>query len=220
MTRQLKDSLYEQVARIGKAFSSPKRLELLELLAQSEKTVEILARESGIDVRLASAHLRVLRNASLVHARKAGKHVFYRLAGEDVAGLIVNLRHVAGEHLLELKMALERIVGNPGKLAAYRRDEFMERARNGEVVVIDVRPRHEYEEGHLPFARSMPLEEIVERLSELPKDREIVAYCRGPFCLLSDQAVALLEKQGYRVSKISDGVAEWKAAGLTVENRA
>ncbi|MBA3059621.1 MAG: metalloregulator ArsR/SmtB family transcription factor [Gammaproteobacteria bacterium] len=214
--RLLKDTLYEQVARIGKAVSSPKRLELLELLAQGEKTVEALACELSADIKLTSAHLRVLKEARLVTSRRDGKYIIYQLAGNDIAGLWVNLREVAEEHLLELKMALRQMMADPAKLSAVGREALLDQARRGEVVVIDVRPLAEYATAHLPFARSMPLAEIEQRLAELPSDTEIVAYCRGPFCLLSDEAVALLAAKGYRVRKIFDGVIEWQAAGLAV----
>lgn len=216
--RTLKDLLYEQVARIGKAVSSPKRLELLELLAQGEKTVEMLASELSVDIKLTSAHLRALKEARLVTSRRDGKYIIYRLAGSDVAGLWVNLRQVAEEHLLELKIALGQMVADPARLSAVSRETLLEQARRGDIVVIDVRPLHEYETAHLPFARSMPVAEIEKRLTELPDGTEIVAYCRGPFCLLSDEAVALLAAKGYRVRKILDGVSEWQAAGLPVES--
>lgn len=212
--RTLKDLLYEQVARIGRAVSSPKRLEILELLAQGEKTVETLAGELSIDVKLASAHLRSLKAARLVDTRRDGKYVVYRLSGTDVANLWVVLREVAEEHLLELRVALQQMVSDPDKLASIGREALLQQARNGEVLVIDVRPREEYDVAHLPFARSMPVAEIERRLSELPRDRQIVAYCRGPFCLLSDEAVDLLAARGFEVRKIRDGVSEWKAAGL------
>ncbi|MCO5108697.1 MAG: metalloregulator ArsR/SmtB family transcription factor [Burkholderiaceae bacterium] len=212
--RTLKDLLYEQVARIGRAVSSPKRLEILELLAQGEKTVETLAGELAIDVKLASAHLRSLKAARLVDARRDGRYVVYRLSGTDVANLWVVLREVAEEHVLELRVALQQMVSDPDKLASVGRETLLQQARDGEVLVIDVRPREEYDVAHLPFARSMPVAEIERRLSELPRDRQIVAYCRGPFCLLSDEAVDLLAARGFEVRKIRDGVSEWKAAGL------
>lgn len=215
--RLLKDLLYEQVARIGKAVSSPKRLELLELLAQGEKTVEALAGELSVDVKLTSAHLKALKDARLVASRRDGKFMIYRLSGQDVARLWVMLREVAEEHLVELRVALNQMVTDPARLAAVSRQALLERAQRGEVVVIDVRPHNEYETAHLPFARSMPIAELERRLAELPLDKEIVAYCRGPFCLLSDEAVALLAARGYRVRKIPDGVSEWEAAGLPVE---
>lgn len=215
--RELKDLLYEQVARIGKALGSPKRLELLELLAQGEKSVDVLAVELSIDIRLASAHLKALRDARLVTSRRDGKFIHYRLTGADVASLGVKLREVAEEHLLELRLALAHMTADPAQLAPVDRVALMEQARRGEVVVIDVRPPDEYAVAHLPHARSMPLAEVVQRLASLPRDKEIVAYCRGPFCLLSDEAVALLKAQGFRARKVSDGVSEWLAAGLPLQ---
>jgi rhodanese-related sulfurtransferase len=212
--RQTKDLLYEQVARIGKAVSSSKRLELLEILAQGEKTVELLAAEASIDIKLASAHLKVLKEARLVETRRDGRYIAYRLSGEDVGALWVNLRTVAEEHLVELKVAMERIFAAPEKLDTETRRSLLEKARRGEVVVIDVRPSNEYANGHLPFARSMPLDEIRQRIKELPPDKDIVAYCRGPFCMMSAEAVELLKKHGYRAKKIADGTPEWQAAGL------
>lgn len=212
--RQTKDLLYEQVARIGKAASSPKRLELLEVLAQGEKTVELLAAEVNIDVKLASAHLKVLKEARLVETRREGRYIAYRLSGEDVGTLWVSLRTVAEEHLVELKVAMDRIFAAPEKLDAETRRSLMDKAQRGEVVVIDVRPSNEYASGHLPFARSMPLDEIRQRIRELPADKDIVAYCRGPFCMMSAEAVELLKQHGYRAQKIADGTIEWQAAGL------
>lgn len=212
--RPLKDLLYEQVARIGKAVASPKRLELLELLAQGEKPVEQLAAELSIGVKLTSAHLKALREARLVTFRKEGKFALYRLTAEDVAGLWVKLRQVAEAHLTELRVALDQMVADPALLLPLDRQDLLAQAQRGELVVIDVRPAAEYAQAHLPYARSMPVAEIARRLAELPRDKTIVAYCRGPFCLMSDEACELLSAQGYRVHKLSDGVSEWQAAGL------
>lgn len=218
--RTVKDLLYEQVARIGRAIGSPKRLELLEVLAQGEKTVEALATDLDIDMRLASAHLKTLREARLAVARRAGKHMIYRLSSDDVAGLWVTLREVAEAHLVELRVALERITADPQRLVSLDRAELLEQARRGAIIVIDVRSQDEYRTGHLPCARSMPLAEIEQRLDELPRDREIVAYCRGPFCLLSEEALQLLSRRGFRVRKLRDGVSEWQAAGMPIERAA
>jgi len=215
--RELKDLLYEQVARIGKAVSSPKRLELLELLAQGEKTVEVLAAELSIDVKLASAHLKALKAARLVEPRREGKYMVYRLSGEDVAQLWVTLRLVAEEHLVELQLALQKMVAAPEQLTQASRKELLAQAKRGEIIVLDVRPEEEYDVAHLPYARSMPVAEIEKRLAELPRGHEIVAYCRGPFCLFSEQAQQLLTRKGYRVRKLLDGVAEWQAAGMPLE---
>lgn len=215
--RELKNILYEQVSRIGKALSSPKRLELLELLAQGEKTVELLAAEAGIDIRLASAHLKALREARLVASRREGRFIAYRLSGDDISALWVNLRDVAETHLVELRLALNDLFSGPERLDTETRLGLLERARRGEVVVLDVRPAEEYLTAHLPYARSMPLAEIRQRLAELPPGKEIVAYCRGPFCMLSAEAVQLLREYGHTATKIADGLPEWLAAGLPVE---
>jgi rhodanese-related sulfurtransferase len=216
-TRKTKDLLFEQVARVGKALASPKRLELLELLSQGENTVEALATEASIGIKLTSAHLKVLREARLVETRRDGRFIAYRLSGEDITSLWLNLRSVAEKHLVELRVALEQIFASPERLTAESRAGLLEKARRGEVIVIDVRPEVEYRFGHLPCARSLPLAELERRLAELPTDREIVAYCRGPFCLLSDEAVRLLRERGFRAHRISDGVAEWAAEGLPIE---
>lgn len=213
-----KSNLYEHVARIGKAMSSPKRLELIELLAQGEKTVETLAEQARIDMRLASAHLKALREARLVETRREGKFIHYRLSGQDVAQLWMNVREVAEEHLIELRVALEQMTSAPDALSAESRESLLDKARSGEILVIDVRPESEFEAGHIPFARSMPLGELEKRLADLPAGTEIVAYCRGPFCLMSDEAVRLLRQRGYTAHKISDGVTEWLASGLPIES--
>ncbi len=210
--REIKDLLYEQVARIGKVLSSPKRLELIELLCQGEKTVETLAREAAISVKLASAHLRELRAASLVETERQGKNIRYRLADKGVADLWVQVHTLAEERLVELRLALQNIAGDAEQLAPSDRDSLLKAARKGEVVVLDVRPAEEYLAAHLPFARSIPLGELRQRLDELPRDRTIVAYCRGPFCLMAADAVALLKRQGYPAIHLREGVAEWAAA--------
>jgi rhodanese-related sulfurtransferase len=202
--RKIKDLLYEQVARIGKVFSSPKRLELVELLCQGEKTVEMLANEASISVKLASAHLRELRLSHLVETERQGKNIYYRLANKSVADLWVQIHTLAEERLIELQMAVQKIAAQPNDLVPSDRKSLMKAARKGEVVVLDVRPSEEYLSMHLPFARSIPLTELRQRLDELPKDRPIVAYCRGPYCLMAADAVALLN--------LRDGVAEWAVA--------
>ena len=216
-SRKINDLLFEQVARVGKAVASPKRLELLDLLSQGEKSVEALASNASIDIKLASAHLKVLKEARLVEAQREGRFINYRLSGDDIVALLFSLRSVAQKHLVELRVALEQMSSAPERLTAESRASLLEKAREGEVIVIDVRPAVEYRAGHLPFARSMPLMEIEQRLAELPAGKEIVAYCRGPFCLMSEEAVALLRKKGMTARRITDGVAEWAAEGLPIE---
>lgn len=215
--RELKNHLYEQVARIGKAVASPKRLELIELLCQGEKTVEMLAGQAEISVKLASAHLKELRVARLVETRKEGKYVSYRLASTSVADLWVNLRSEAEERLIELQVALASIVEHGDELEGFDRAAILKKARAGEVLVLDVRPEAEFAAAHLPHARSLPVDELKKRLAELPKGVPVVAYCRGPFCLMAKDAVALLRKKGYRAFHLTDGVAEWRAHGLPIE---
>lgn len=215
--RSIKNHLYEQVARIGKALASPKRLELIELLCQGEKTVEVLAAQAEISVKLASAHLKELRLARLVETRKDGKYVLYRLASNSVANLWVSLRAEAEERLVELQLALASIVAHGDDLEGLDRDSILRKAQAGEVLVLDVRPLDEYASAHLPHARSLPLDELKQRLAELPKDTPVVAYCRGPFCLMARDAVELLKKKGYRAFHLTDGVAEWRAHGLPIE---
>jgi rhodanese-related sulfurtransferase len=210
--RKIKDLLYEQVARIGKVFSSPKRLELIELLCQGEKTVETLAREASISVKLTSSHLRELRMAQLVETERQGKNILYRLANKSVADLWVQVHTLAEERLVDLQLALQKIATQPEDLVANDRESLLKAARKGEIVVLDVRPSEEYLNAHLPFARSIPLEELRQRLAELPKDRSIVAYCRGPYCLLAVDAVALLKQEGYSAIRLREGVAEWALA--------
>jgi len=210
--RRIKDLLYEQVARIGKAASSPKRLELIELLCQGEKTVDTLAREASISMKLASAHLKELRAAHLVETEKQGKNVIYRIANREVADFWVAIRSLAEDRLVELRMALAQMASNPQELTPQNRDSLVKLAKKGEVIMIDVRPTPEYEAAHLPFARSIPLEELKTRLAELPEGKTIIAYCRGPYCLMAKDAVELLRKKGFDAVRLPEGVAEWGIA--------
>lgn len=216
-SRDIKDTLYALVARLARAMASPKRLELIELLCQAPKSVEVLANEAEITVGLASAHLKELRANRLVDTERKGRHVIYRLASPDIARLWVALRVLAEDRLFELQQAMRELDAPGSRWHGENRDALLRKARRGEVVVLDVRPRAEYDELHLPFARSLPLAELKARLAELPKDRPVVAYCRGPFCLMSDEAVKLLSKRGFRASKLADGVAEWLAAGVPLK---
>ena len=218
--RQLKDLLYEQVARVGGALASPRRLEILELLAQGEKSVERLTAELGISVKSASAHLKALKAACLVQFTRHGKYRVYQLRSDAVAQLGVALRGVACEHLQEIQSALHKLLAEPASLQGTGRRELLARVRRGEAVMIDVRPLDEFNHAHFAYARSMPLAELERRLLELPRDRPIVAYCRGPFCLLSDAAVQRLLQLGFDAHKLSDGVSEWRAQGLPLRRTA
>lgn len=207
--REIKDALFEQVARIGKAVSSPKRLELIELLCQAAKPVELLAREAGISVKLASAHLKELRHANLVATERSGKQIIYRIAAPDVAQFWNLMRALAEDRLFELQDALRQLARSAEQWQFEDRDDFLRKARNGEIVVIDVRPRSEYDASHIPFARSMPMDELRARLAELPKDVPVLAYCRGPYCMMSVDAVGLLKEQGFAAYRLPDSVTSF-----------
>lgn len=212
-----KSHLYEQVARISKALASPKRLELLDLLTQGAKTVEQIAAQAHIDIKLASAHLKALKSAHLVESHRDGKFMVHALSGDDVPGLLVRLRDVAESHLVELSLKLAEIGSQQSSASVEGHKTLLKKLRSGEAVLLDVRPAEEYDAGHLPMARSVPLNEIRQGLKALSPEIEVVAYCRGPFCRWSDEAIELLRAKGFNASKLSYGVAEWQAAGFTPE---
>lgn len=217
--RDMKDHIYEAIAQIGKATSSPKRLELLDLLCQSEKPVETLAAQAGIDVKLASAHLKVLRSSRLVETRKDGKHVFYRIADPEVAAFWVKLRSLAEIRSLEIQNVAEQYFQDRDSMVSMDYKTLLKKARSGDIVVLDVRPEDEYAAGHIPHSLSVPLSQLKKKLSEIPKSKEVVAYCRGPYCVLSHEAIEILRRKGYRVSRLSSGVSEWVAAGLPLDRK-
>jgi len=213
--REAKDALFEQFARVGKALSSPKRLEILDLLAQGERSVDVLARSAGLGLTSASAHLQSLKQARLVTTRKEGTKIFYRLTGPDVVDLYARLQQVADTHVTDVAAARSAFLG-PNDTEEVDRDELWRRAQSGEVVVLDVRPEEEYTGGHIPGAVSIPLESLAERLAELPADAEVVAYCRGAYCVLSYDAVRLLTANGRKARRLSDGMIEWRLADLPI----
>ena len=215
--RAAKDALNEQFSRIGKALSSPRRIELLDLLAQGERPVESLAAASDMSVALVSAHLQALRAARLVEARRDGQRVRYRLAGDDVHQLLTALRAVARERLAEVEVAVRTYLGAPDEFEPVTREELWARARAGNLAILDLRPREEYLAGHIPGALSAPLPELVELLARLPRDAEVVAYCRGPYCVLAPQGIAVLRLHGHAARRLADGFPEWRLAGLPVE---
>jgi rhodanese-related sulfurtransferase/DNA-binding transcriptional ArsR family regulator len=215
--RDAKTALYEQFARAGKGLSSPKRLELLDLLAQGEYSVESLAAAAGLGLSTASAHLQALKDAGLVRTRRDGTFVHYRLAGDDVAALLVLLRTVATSHLGDAGRAATDYLGSPGTDDdAVARDELLRLVRTGQVVVLDVRPSTEYAAGHIPGAVSVPLADLERRLADLPADVEIVAYCRGAYCVLAYDAVRQLAAAGLTARRLHEGMIEWRLAGLPV----
>lgn len=215
--RQYKDAIYEQFARIGKAVASPKRLELLDLLCQGERSVEVLAREANLSVANTSQHLQILRGAHLAEAEKRGLHVVYRVAEPQVTGFFHALRALAETQLAEVEQLTRRFFAGKEGLEAVGRETLLERVGSGMVAVLDVRPSEEYRAGHLPGALSIPLAELRRRLAELPRDREIVAYCRGPYCVLSAEAVEILRAEGFRAVRLEEGVQEWQQHGLSIE---
>jgi rhodanese-related sulfurtransferase/DNA-binding transcriptional ArsR family regulator len=215
--RRFKDRLYSEFARIGKALANPHRLELLELLAQGERSVEGLAGEAGMPVANASQHLQALRAAGLVESRKEGLFVHYRLADDSVFELCHALRLVAEKRLAELDRLVREHFGDRDPAEPVEMTELMARARKGGVVILDTRPPLEFAAGHIAGAVSVPVEELQERLRALPKNKEYVAYCRGPYCIYADQAVEILRAGGRRARRLLEGFPEWKAAGLPVE---
>lgn len=215
--RQFKDAIYEQLARIGKSLASGPRLEILDILCQGPRTVEGLAKQVGQSVANTSHHLQVLRRARLVDAQKEGVHVTYRLADEEVCTFFRALRGLAESRLLEIEQVTRHFLEARGSMEAVDREALVARVRSGEVTVLDVRPEEEYRAGHIPGALSVPLEELERRLAELPPDREIVAYCRGPYCVLAVEAVRLLRARGFVAVRMEDGVPDWRARGLPVE---
>ena len=214
--RRFKDSIYEQVARVGKAASAPKRLELLDLLCQGPRSVEALALQAGISLANASQHLQVLRGARLVEAEKKGLRVEYRLASEDVCEFFLTLRGLAESRLAEIDQVTREYFESRGAMEAVEGEELLRRVRDGEVTVLDVRPSEEYRAGHIPGALSVPVSELKARLRELPKDREIVAYCRGPYCVMALEAVQLLRAKGFEAQRMEQGVVDWRARGWRV----
>jgi rhodanese-related sulfurtransferase len=211
--REARGRLFEEFASVGKALAHPTRLELLDCLAQGERTVEALAQAVGAGLTTCSAHLQVLKQARLVATRRDGPRVHYRLAGDDVAGLLSRVQQVAAAHRPEVRAARVTYLG-PEDADAVGREELLSRAAAGEVTVLDVRPAAEYDAGHIPGAVGIPLDELEQRLHELPEGIEIVAYCRGEYCVLSHDAVRLLTRHGYVARRLVDGILEWRVAGL------
>jgi len=215
--RGFKDLVYGELARIGKAASSPARLELLELLAQGERPVEALADELGQPIANTSHHLKVLREARLVEARRDGQHIHYRLSDPRVFDLVATIRTLAEQHLAEAFAVVGSYLGRRDDLEPLTRAELVARAKDGTALILDVRPALEYQAGHIPGAISIPIAELRTRLATLPRGREVVAYCRGPYCVFAYQAVELLRAQGRKARRLDQGFPEWRAAGLPVE---
>ncbi len=218
--RLFKDAIYEQLARLGKAVAAPKRLELLDLLCQGPRTVEALAEQAALSVANASQHLQVLRAARLVDAEKRGLYVEYRLADDEICRFFVTLRGLAETRLAEVEHVTREYLEQRGQMEPIESDELLRRVRSGEVTVLDVRPVEEYRAGHIPGALSIPASELKARLKEVPRGREVVAYCRGPYCVMALDAVDVLRKKGFTAHRLEQGVADWRARGWRVERGA
>ncbi len=215
--RSFKNAIYQQLARLGKATASPKRLELLDLLSQAPRTVESLARESNQSIANASRHLQVLRAAQLVEAEKSGLFVTYRLADDGVADFFRSLRLLAQARLAEIERVTRDYVEDREPMEGIDRRALLDRVQRGEVVVLDVRPLEEYQAGHIPGARSIPLKELERRLGEIPAHQEVVAYCRGPYCLFAVEAVERLRSHGFKATRLEDSLTDWQARGMDVQ---
>lgn len=218
-SRAFKDSLYAEFAVLGKALANAHRLEILDLLGQGERSVEQLAREAAISLANASAHLQVLRQARLVEAEKRGLNVVYRLAAPEVFQLWRTLRDVGSMRLAEIDRLVESYLAGREELEAVGKEELLRLMADEAVTVIDVRPEVEYEQGHITAARSVPVENLKRRLAELPRELEVVAYCRGPYCVYSDEAVWLLRRYGFSARRLEEGFPEWRAAGYPVQTK-
>jgi len=217
MSSDPKSRLFEQLARVGTALGAAGRLQLLEFLAQGERSVEALATLTGLSVANCSKHLQALRQAGLVTARKAGLRVYYAIAGDDVIALYSALQHVAENRVAEVERLVRTWLAHRDELEPVAPAELIDRAKKGLVTVLDVRPAEEYAAGHLPGAINIPVDQLKGRLAKLPRGKEVVAYCRGPYCLMSFEAVEALRKRGLKARRLKDGFPEWRAAGLPVE---
>lgn len=214
---EVKETLYEQFARLGKAVASPKRIELLDLLCQGERTVEDLAKAARMGMTNTSAHLQVLRQARLAETRREGVKVFYRLADEEVCRFYFALRDLGRARLAEVEQVIRDYFEARDELEPVSRNALLHRLERGEAAVLDVRPAEEYAAGHIPGSISVPLAELEQRLGELPRDVEVVAYCRGPYCVLAPEALTILRTNGIRARRLEEGFPEWRLAGLPVE---
>lgn len=216
----MKTQLYQQLARVAQALASDARLQILEFVAQGERSVDSLAAMTGLSVANTSKHLQALRQSGLVQARKEGLHVFYSVAGDDVVELVSALRAVAEHRVAEVERLIRLWLAHRDEMEPVPATALLQRAKDGLVTVLDVRPAEEYAAGHIPGAINVPLEKLESYLSRLPKRKEVVAYCRGPYCLMSFEAVEKLRKKGWRARRLENGLPEWRAAGLPVEQEA
>jgi rhodanese-related sulfurtransferase len=215
--REFKDTVFEQFARIAYCFAAPKRLEIIDILAQGERDVESLANEGAMTVANASRHLQILKTARMVASRREGVRIFYKLTGHDVFNCWKSLQTIAEKRVAEIKEISYLFLQERQSMESISAQELWERIQNNDVVVLDVRPVREFEQSHIPHSLSVPLSQLKNKLHELPKDIDVVAYCRGPYCILSPEAVAILKKAGINAIRLKEGMPEWKQIGLPVE---
>jgi rhodanese-related sulfurtransferase len=214
--REFKEQLFEQFARIGKSLSNGRRLEILELLAQRPRTVAELSRETGLSVANTSQHLQVLRRSNLVTVKREGLYANYKLASDDVLQMCVSMRRLGERHLSDVQRLVETYLSYRTKLEPISCQDLLRKLKEKNVLILDVRPLEEYEEGHIAGARSIPLAELKKRLKEIPKKKQIVAYCRGPYCVFADEAISFLASRGYHAVRLREGFPEWKSQRLAV----
>ncbi len=219
MKRQTKDAIYEQFARTTKALASPKRIEILDLLSQGEKTVEAIAEQADLGIKNASAQLKELKAALLVDTKRDGKYVFYRIANPAVDELLLRLRTFSEMHFSEIQKIAAQAFEDPASMKPIDRKKLLSQAKKGDVILLDVRPSDEYQQSHLPYAISVPISDLQKELKHLPKNKEIVAYCRGPYCFFAKEAVELLTKKGFKASRLKDSVVEWASYGLPLHSQ-
>jgi rhodanese-related sulfurtransferase len=217
MKNTIKKATYEQIARVTKALSSPGRLEIIDILSQGEKSVEVLSEQTGLGLKNTSAQLKELKAALLVSSRKEGKFVYYRLT-HDVASLWVDIRKFSENHLLEMKKLSEEVFSETEELTLLDKKELLTLARKGEAIILDVRPEDEFSAAHIPYAVSIPIHELKKQLQKLPKSKQIIAYCRGPYCVWAKEAAEILRSNGFKARHIRDGVQDWAASGLPLKS--
>jgi len=216
-SKEFKDLIFQQFANIATAFSSPKRLEIIDLLSQSEKDVETLSRQISSTFANTSRHLQILKNARLVESRRNGVRMYYKLSDEKVFNCWKSLQSLAENRVAEIREVVRDFLNERNAMNAVSKEELWSRIQSNDVIVLDVRPEEEFSSGHIPGAVSIPLSELRKRLKEIPIDREVVAYCRGPYCVLSPEAIKILSDKGYTASRLDDGLPEWEKAGFSVE---
>lgn len=216
MKRNTKDSIYEQLTRLTKALSNPKRIEILDLLSQSEKTVEMISEQAHLGIKNASAQLKELKSALLVESRRDGKYVYYRLANTETNRFLIALKEFGKIQFTEIQSILLNTFNSKDELECVDRKQLLAKVKRGDTILLDVRPSEEYEFAHLPHALSVPMSHLNEKMKTLPKNKEIVAYCRGPYCFFAKDAVEILREKGFKAKRLKDSVSEWELAGIPI----